>query len=382
MNAKPLVPILTRRDFVSGSARTAAALSLLPFNDGHAKTMAAQHVVSLGALAAEKGLLFGGSFSVAELDATGGAKYGDLYKQQAQVLTSELEFKIASLRPTPDSVNFGPAERLIAFAKANGQKVRGHTLIWNDYLPDWIKALGPLETERFLEQHLILVMSRYRGQVFEWYVVNEPIGPWDKLPGNLRGGLFYAALGESYIERSFRLAKQLDPSARLFLNEEQTETDDENGRVFRQSFLALLRRLADKGVPITGVGLQCHLTSKAPYNFEKFAAFIHEIAALGFEISITELDVNDAAFPDSVTDRDKRVAQLYAQFLSSVLPIQAVKLLTTWQMMDEKSWLWYSDVEKKPTARRRPRPLLFDGRYKPKPAYYAVADALRASPAR
>ena len=381
MKPRPPVLDLTRRNFVAGSA-AAAAGSLLPGRDGHAVAKTAPTVDSLGDLAAEKGLLFGASFSVAELDAADGTKYADLYKQQAHVLTSELEFKITSLRPNPETVDFGPADRLLAFAKSNGQKVRGHTLIWNDYLPEWIKALGPLETERFLEQHLTLVMSRYRGQVFEWDVVNEPIGPWDKLPGNLRGGLFYSAMSENYIERSFRLAKQLDPSARLFLNEAQTETDDDNGQVFRDSLLALLRRLAGKGVPITGVGLQCHLTSTALYNFEKFAAFLNEIAAMGFEISITELDVNDAEFPNSLTARDAKVAGLLGQFLAAILPIKAVKLLTTWQMMDEKSWLWYSDVQNRPKARRRPRPLLFDGRYLPKPAYYAVADALRACPAR
>ena len=381
MKPRPPVLDLTRRNFVAGSA-AAAAGSLLPGRDGHAVAKTAPTVDSLGDLAAEKGLLFGASFSVAELDAADGTKYADLYKQQAHVLTSELEFKITSLRPNPETVDFGPADRLLAFAKSNGQKVRGHTLIWNDYLPEWIKALGPLETERFLEQHLTLVMSRYRGQVFEWDVVNEPIGPWDKLPGNLRGGLFYAAMSEKYIERSFRLAKQLDPSARLFLNEAQTETDDDNGQVFRDSLLALLRRLAGKGVPITGVGLQCHLTSKALYNFEKFAAFLNEIAAMGFEISITELDVNDAQFPNSLIVRDAKVAGLLGQFLGAILPIKAVKLLTTWQMMDEKSWLWYSDVQNRPKARRHPRPLLFDGRYQPKPAYYAVADALRACPAR
>ena len=381
MKPRPPVLDLTRRNFVAGSA-AAAAGSLLPGRDGHAVAKTAPSVESLGDLAAEKGLLFGASFSVAELDAADGTKYADLYKQQAHVLTSELEFKITSLRPNPETVDFGPADRLLAFAKSNGQKVRGHTLIWNDYLPEWIKALGPLETERFLEQHLTLVMSRYRGQVFEWDVVNEPIGPWDKLPGNLRGGLFYSAMSEKYIERSFRLAKQLDPSARLFLNEAQTETDDDNGQVFRDSLLALLRRLAGKGVPITGVGLQCHLTSTALYNFEKFAAFLNEIAAMGFEISITELDVDDAKFPNSLTARDAKVAGLLGQFLAAILPIKAVKLLTTWQMMDEKSWLWYSDVQNRPKARRRPRPLLFDGRYQPKPAYYAVADALRACPAR
>jgi endo-1,4-beta-xylanase len=346
-----------------------------------ARPMAREHV-GLGDLAAAKGLLFGASFSVAELDKPDGEAYANLYKSEAHVLTSELEFKMGTLRPAPDAFNFEPAERLVTFAKANGKKVRGHTLIWNDYLPAWTKALPPRAAEKLLEEHLTAVLTRYRGQVFEWDVVNEPVGPWDRLPGNLRGGPFYAALGERYIDRSFQLAKVLDPGARLFLNEAQTETDDELGRTFRDSLLALVRRLVKEGVPLTGVGLQCHLNSKSRYDFQLFAAFIQEIASLGLEIAITELDCNDVAFPDEVAERDQRVAGLYKRFMDAVLPIKAVKLVTTWQLADEKSWLWYAQAGKAPDARRRPRPLLFDHEYQPKDSYHVLTEAFASMPPR
>ncbi|PPC79474.1 MAG: glycoside hydrolase, partial [Hyphomicrobium sp.] len=66
----------------------------------------------------------------------------------------------------------------------------------------------------------------------------------------------------------------------------------------------------------------------------------------------------------------------------AVLPIPAVKVLTFWQLADHTSWLYYSDVEKRPSAERRPRPLPFDQYFSRKPAWFAIADSLRAMPPR
>jgi endo-1,4-beta-xylanase len=367
-------PEITRRDVLaSGAAAAALAVASFP-------ARAADR--TLGALAAAKGLLFGASFSTAELDNSYGADYAQIYQRDARVLTSELELKLAILRPSADTIDFAPADRLFDFAAKSNLAVRGHTLIWNDANPDWIKRLGPGEAEHLLEAHIETVMDRYRGRVVQWDVVNEPIGPWDKLPGHLRGGVFYAALGEDYIDRSFQIARKADPKARLFLNEAQTESDDENGRMFRDSFLALIKRLKDKGTPIDGIGLQCHIDSGRPYDFQRFAGFVEEIAALGYEIAVTELDVNDRAFPANSARRDAATAGLYARFLAAVLPVKALKTLTLWQMADHTSWLYYDAAREKPSAGRKPRPLVYDEKFRKKPAWDAVAAAFEAMPSR
>jgi endo-1,4-beta-xylanase len=366
---------LTRRSALLGAAAT-AALALAP------PPLAAAPAKSLGALAAAKGLLFGASFSTAELDKPYGADYARIYQQDARVLTSELELKLGILRPDAATIDFSTADRLMAFADASKLAVRGHTLIWNDGNPDWIKLLGPGEAEHLLEAHIETVLDRYRDRIVQWDVVNEPIGPWDQLPGNLRGGPFYQALGFGYVARSFQVARKIDPKARLFLNEAQTESDDENGQTFRESFLKLVKKLHAQGVPIDGIGLQCHIDSARPYDFPKFAAYVNEFAELGYEIAITELDVNDRALPANIAKRDAAVADLYARFLKAVLPVKQIKLLTLWQMADHTSWLYYGDVEKNPGASRRPRPLVYDSNFKKKPAWDAVAAAFEAMPPR
>lgn len=379
MTAAP-PPDVTRRALLSGSAAALGTAALAQTSSAFAASNASE--LSLGARAAAKGLLFGASFATHELDKPYGAQYAETYKREARILTSEAELKLYTMRPDALSLDFAPADRLVAFARENGHVLHGHTLIWNDALPDWIKRLGPGEAELLLETHIRTVLERYGAEIPTWDVVNEPIGPWDNLPGGLRGGAFYTALGEDYIARSFRLARKTAPNVRLYLNEAQTESDDENGEVFRKSFLALLHRLKDQSVPVDGVGFECHLDSKRPYDFPRFAAYVEEVAAMGFEIAISELDINDRALPSNPSERDAHVADFYKRFLAAVLPIKAVRRLTLWQIADHTSWMFYDDVAKNPGARRRPRPLPFDERFRKKPAWHAIAAALDDMPAR
>ncbi|MDX2306624.1 MAG: endo-1,4-beta-xylanase [Hyphomicrobium sp.] len=371
-----MIPAPSRRAILKGAAATLAAAPLGTLPVLHAAT-----APSLSSLAAARGLRFGASFSTAELDRPYGDDYARIYERDAAVLTAELELKMLILRPAADTLDFSGADRLMAFARENGKTVRGHTLIWNDNLPDWISRLGPGEIAYLLEAHIETVIDRY-PDIPSWDVVNEPIAPWDRLPGNLRKGAFLSAMGEDYIAKSFEVARRIAPKADLVLNEAQTESADENGQVFRESFMALLKRLHDRGTPIDTIGLQCHIDTQRPYDFPRFAAYLAEIANMGYGIAITELDVNDRALPADIAARDKAVAGIYRDFLSAVLPVDAVRSLTLWQLADHTSWLYYDDVSENPNAARRPRPLPYDARFEKKRAWHEIAEALQAMPPR
>ncbi|MCH9764742.1 MAG: endo-1,4-beta-xylanase [Alphaproteobacteria bacterium] len=372
---------VTRRAILAAGAATAAATAFGKGLFAVGQKRFAQN--TLAGLAAKKGLAFGASFAVHELDRDHGDRYAQLYRRDVQLITSELALKIPILRPAAHILNFKPADRLFAFAKDNALGVHGHTLIWDDYLPDWIKQLGPGEVEHLLNAHVLTVLERYKGRAETWDVVNEPIAPWDKNPGNLRQGPFYASMGEAYIAKSFRLAREIEPNATLLLNEAQTESADENGAVFRKSLFELVRRVLDQGVPIDGIGLQCHLQSERPYDFPRFADFVNQIAELGLEVQITELDVNDSAFPAAIATRDRRVATLYHNFLTEVLAIPAVSSLILWQLSDATSWMADPSLSNALRPDKKPsRPLPYDRGFDKKPAWHAIAKALRAMPAR
>ena len=368
---------VSRRAVNAGLASALAAVAV------PAITVRAQDTSSgLGTLAAEKGLLFGASFAVHELDRPAGARYAEIYERDARILTSELEFKMSALRPAADVLRFDAADRLVDFALHREMKVRGHTLIWNDDLPEWIKRLSGSEAEQLLETHIMTVLERYQGRVDIWDVVNEPIGPWDRNPGNLRGGPFYAAMGEGYIAAAFKRARRFAPAAKLVLNEAQTETADANGQAFRDSLLALLKRLKDQGAPIDAVGIQSHLKTSARYDFPAFAGYLGTIAELGYDIHITELDVNDTGAPGPISARDAAVAGLYESYLGDVLKLESVKVVQLWQLADPTSWMRDPATATRMGIRSKARPLLYDDAFKRKPSWDAVQRALKAAPVR
>lgn len=379
---------LTRRAAITG---TGSALSVAAFSRLSASAQGAQKKTdrnqvdskSLAGLAAAKGLAFGASFAVHELDRPHGERYAEIYRHDCQVIASELCLKLAVLRPAPHVIDFDPADRFFAFAAENGLGVHGHTLIWDDYVPDWTKTLSRDEVDHLLNAHILTVLERYQGKAETWDVVNEPIAPWDKNPGNLRQGPFYGRLGEDYIAKAFRLARQIEPNAKLRLNEAQTESADENGAVFRKSLLALLKRQLDQGVPIDAVGLQCHLQTKRPYDFEQFADYVAELLELGLDVEITELDVNDNAYTGSLAQRDQQVAALYSKFLTTVLANPAISSLVLWQMSDATSWMADPNIRDSLRADgRAARPLPYDKNFQRKKAWTAIADALEKIPAR
>lgn len=374
MRRGPVPHRLTRRTLLIGAASGGftgliAAPRMLEARDDGA---------TLASLASAKGLVLGAAFAEHELDKPYGPAYAQAYVRNVNSITSELAFKMSALRPNANALNFEPADRTVAFARKHALKLRAHTLIWNDDLPAWIWQLGPGEIEQLLDTHIMTMMERYRADVWAWDVVNEPIAPWDKLPGNLRKGPFLSGLGEGYIARAFRQARRHDPNTLLVLNEAQTETADDNGRVFRDSLLALLRRLKAEAVPIDAIGLQAHLRSDRRYDYGLFSGFLDEIAALGYAIHITELDVNDVALPAAIDKRDTAVAEYYSKFLTTVLAHKAVTAVTFWELADHTSWLYYEHLGKVAQSHRRPRPLLLDQSFEKKPAWSAVAKALTA----
>lgn len=337
---------------------------------------------SLAAIAAAKGIRFGASFAVHELEGPKGNDYAQMYVRDARLLTSELAFKLATLRPTPDKIDFCDADRLLTFAENYAMQVRGHTLIWNDALPDWIMQASAADCRELLQSHIETVVTRYRDRVTYWDVVNEPIGPWDNNPGNLRGGPFYTAFGEGYIKQAFDVARRCAPAATLVLNEAQTETQDDNGAIFRDSLLSLLKRLKSQGTPIDAIGIESHLKMTALHDFPAFAGFLWEIADMGYAIHITELDVNDTGVGGSIAERDAKVADMYEAYLTAVLKLNAVKVVELWQLADGTSWMkdpaTVAQLEIRPDA----RPLIYDDAFQKKPAWEAVARALSNAPVR
>lgn len=345
----------------------AAGASIVP---GLLCPVSAQTPLSIGDIAAKGGRIFGTSIAQDTLDDPSQAA---LYRRHARIYTADWAMKMGELRPDAETFDPSLAEALMAFAAETGTPMRGHTLAWNEVRPDYLMRMTRKEMRRFLDRHISETAAHFAGRLQSWDVVNEPFWPGHGLAGGWRDGPFLAAFGEGYVERCFKRAAEADPGTKLVLNEAHTEQWTETGAGIRQGLLGLIDRLLDAGVRLDAIGLQGHMQPQWAYDDAGFADFCEAIAARGLKVYITELDVNDEAFPDGLATRDRAVATRYRDFLGAVLKVPAVEMVVTWQLTDRASW--YKDTVQ-PGTRRRPRPLPFDEDLKPKAALDALVAAL------
>ena len=105
--------------------------------------------------------------------------------------------------------------------------------------------------------------------------------------------------------------------------------------------------------------------------------FLDRIENLGLQVFITELDVDDYAILGSERQRDKRVAEVYSDYLKNVLSHRAVRAVLTWGIDDRHSWLRKSKHKPSRLDKKQKRPLLFSGNLKPKAAFHATCAAIR-----
>lgn len=341
-------------------------------------------------VAAARGILFGSAF---DQHIFSSPSYANLLREECAILTPDYSLKFDALRKGPDMIDFTVADRLFEFAASCKAKMRGHTLIWNDFMPDWTRRLSGREMERLLDRHIDEVAGRYAGRVHSWDVVNEPIWIESWHEGGLRGGPWYNAMGPRYISRAFRRTKQADPSAKLVLNEAYLEhrwydspfaknrsrKPDSPWPKFRGYFLALVGRLLDEGVPLDAIGMESHMSPKFrdEYDRDSLLELMHAIKAMGLDIYITELDVDDSTFPDDFAKRDRGVADYYRMYLRDVLSVDAVRLIVTWELSDRHTSVAEDLRAGRISDARIPRILPFDYDMQPKPAYRAIITALK-----
>jgi endo-1,4-beta-xylanase len=346
-----------------------AGASVAPYGKASAEQPLAQ---SLGTIAAKNGIMFGAAAGpVIEKDIA----YRDLYQTQTRIVTTDVAMKMGTIAPQPGPKRFESADRLLQFCVSNRIPMRGHCLIWNEWVPQWVRSLSGAERQAFFDAYIDEVAARYAGKLHSWDVVNEPFWPGHKAPGGYRLGPWYDAFGTGYVRRAFERVAAVDRKTKLVLNEAQSERDDEVGLAVRDGLLRLVDELKDAGVPLHAVGLQSHLQPRYPHDPERFVEFVHALASRGVEIYLTEFDVRDDTFPDDIAARDAMIADTAEKFLTNVLRIPAVKVVIAWELADNYSFYTDAVKRKDPSAQRLPRPLPFDSSMQKKPLWFAMARA-------
>jgi endo-1,4-beta-xylanase len=381
---------ISRRAVLMGTAAGVVGAAAAGPLSGAAAAQPAAGVTPLWKPAARRGILYGSSTTTWQLD----PDYAELFREQAAILFTEDDLLWWRLKPTPSSpLDFTYGDQIIDFAERNHQLVYvGPGLVWDEGFGDgWQDSdlwdISEKRARELLFGTLRAVMSRYRGRVAVWCVVNEAIvngkdQGWHRLREDVP---WFQTIGPEYVADAFHIARQTDPHAMLLMNDFGYETKnqyDDYAIDKQRATLQVLDRLLGKGVPIDAFGVQAHLLADSfaeRFHAKQYLRFLSELADRGLKILITEMDVLDDGLPAAARPRDRMVADVYRRYLDVALQEPAVKAVINFGLSDRYTWL-QEDYPRDDGAARRP--LAFDENLDPKPAYYAIRSALAHAPRR
>lgn len=326
----------------------------------------------LRALAAARGKQFGcaaGSYQLADAD------FAAVLAREAGLLVPEYELKRSIVEPEPGRFDFSGADALAKFAAAHGMSMRGHTLVWYASNPPWLeeKVLHAPDDE-VLTFYVTRCMSRYRGRMHSWDVVNEAIWPADGRSDGLRNCHWLTRFGPAYVDIAYHAAKQADPDALLVYNDWGCEGVKDWSDKFRTVTLRFLEGAKARGVPIEALGLQGHLNAFGPgIDQKKLRTFLDEVKAMGLAILVTELDIDDTGGPTDIATRDRAGADATARFLDVVLDNPATAAVLSWGLTDR--FLPKAKGLRAALSGYSPRKLPLDAELRRKPMWEAIARA-------
>jgi len=306
----------------------------------------AEAATTLGAQAATTGRYFGTAVAAGKL---GDSTYVSILDREFNMITAENEMKWDTVEPSRGNFNFGPGDTIVNHALAHGQKMRGHTTVWHNQLPSWVSSINDANTLRsVMDNHITTEITHFKGKIYAWDVVNEAFADGST---QHRSSVFQNVLGNGFIEEAFRTARNADPGAKLCYNDYNIEnwTDAKTQGVY-----SMVKDFKARGVPIDCVGFQSHFGTGGPPS--NFPTTLSSFAALGVDVQLTELDIQNAG------------TTAYSTTVKDCMNVSRCAGITVWGIRDSDSW------------RTGANPLLFDNSGNKKPAYSAVLTALGGGP--
>jgi endo-1,4-beta-xylanase len=298
-----------------------------------------------------------------------------------------LKWALVHPRAGTNGYDFEAADTYVAFGEKHHMLIVGHTLAWHSQTPSWVfrdgngrslQATNAADRALLLDRlhdHIQTVVGRYRGRIKIWDVVNEALNDNDDMSDTnilRQRSPWVRILGTEFIVQAFEWAHEADPDAILRYNDYSIENEPK-----RKRLIALIKMLQKQHVPVTAIGSQTHANLLWP-TAELEDAALTDIAKLGLPIHITEMDVNaseggqrnqgadvsqnaQAGGGGIVSASNQKLADQYACLFRVFMKHRKdIKLVTLWGVTDRDSWRSFGN------------PLLFDGEWRPKPAFDTV----------
>lgn len=310
-------------------------------------------------------------------------------KQQFNSIVAENCMKSEVIQPKEGQFDFTKSDQFVKFGEENNMFIIGHTLIWHSQAPDWFfvddkgKDVSKEVLIERMRNHISTLVSRYKGRVKGWDVVNEAFND----DGTWRESKFYTIIGEEYVSLAFQFAHEADPDAELYYNDYSMSHEAKC-----QGVVKMVKDLQAKGIKIDAIGMQGHSMMDFP-TIDAFEKSLLAFASLNVKVMITEFDITVLPFPTKEggaevsmnveyqqslnpyanglpEDMAQKLEARYLDFFKLFLKHQdKISRVTLWGVSDGDSWRndW-------PVKGRTDYPLLFDRNHEPKPVVAKIIE--------
>lgn len=333
------------------------------------------------------------------------------------------ELQVPVVNDAGDSLDFSRADamadKILEWNNAHPDqkiRIRGHVLVWHSQTQEWFfhenyditKPYVNKETmNRRLEWFISSVFDHYFGEAangkydglfYGWDVVNEAVigntYRTDKVSAaeslsEIRHGnnssWWHVYESNEFIINAFKYANKYAPAnVELYYND-FGETDNTKC----EGIVKLINdvKSAD-GTRLDAFGMQAHYNVDG-FSAAQFKSVAKKYAAAAGKVQLTELDFKASSTYDGTAATKEseytKMAYCHKNLYEAIKALKEegtnVSGITVWGVIEPNSWLHSQSNLGGGASGSAQCPLLFDGNYKAKPAYWAYVDATKLQPA-
>lgn len=333
------------------------------------------------------------------------------------------ELQVPVVNDAGDSLDFSRADamadKILEWNNAHPDqkiRIRGHVLVWHSQTQEWFfhenyDITQPYVNKETMNRRLEWFISsvfghyfgkaangKYDGLFYGWDVVNEAVigntYRTDKVSAaeslnEIRHGnnssWWHVYKSNEFIINAFKYANKYAPKdVELYYND-FGETDNTKS----EGIVKLINdvKSAD-GTRLDAFGMQAHYNVDG-FSAAQFKSVAKKYAAAAGKVQLTELDFKASSTYDGTAATKEseytKMAYCHKNLYEAIKALKKegtnVSGLTVWGVIEPNSWLHSQSDLGGGASGSAQCPLLFDGNYKAKPAYWAYVDASQLKPA-
>ena len=350
------------------------------------------------------------------------------YQLDSSIKTKKINFNDSELEvpvvnDAGDSLDFSRADamadKILEWNNAHPDqkiRIRGHVLVWHSQTQEWFfhenyDITQPYVNKETMNRRLEWFISsvfghyfgtdangKYDGLFYGWDVVNEAVigntYRTDKVSAaeslsEIRHGnnssWWHVYESNEFIINAFKYANKYAPeNVELYYND-FGETDNTKC----EGIVKLINDVKSaEGTRLDAFGMQAHYNVDG-FSAAQFKSVAKKYAQAAGKVQLTELDFKASSTYDGTAATKEseytKMAYCHKNLYEAIKALKEeganVSGITVWGVIEPNSWLHSQSNLGGGASGSAQCPLLFDGNYKAKPAYWAYVDATKLQPA-